>query len=609
MAMENHPVLDHPPALPASTTDDQDVLDNIDGRMHGPMSGFIKKYFGNFQYVHQDGFLEIQAAGRVIGRCAVPPAAPSPDNFLPWFSDYMSRELDGAQGSWHVSSGDVAPDHESDDDDGARLLLTMPSSPASSEQTRWEHVQVIGQFYHRGSVCYQDGLLHLCRSAHHVFASQPTRLFLHGFYIRGSLIELWVFDRSGLYCSDLFDIHKDFIQFLSIFLSYQRMTDQDLGTKDIIETDNGGMYVILDSVSMPSLGKLYLESQPIASRQRLVGTGTTCYRARLPDSNQWNYVLKFKWRWARDLPEDELLNLAKEKGVWGAVSVDYYKEIESTANLRRGLRWGTHRKFARLHSRKTDGNIEGQRQEVTRNSDGLVDHTEETDNFFKNRVLACIVTSPVGRPLHTFQSILELLQVFRDAIKCHRSLYHDARILHQDISPGNMIILDGQDEGKPRGILIDLDSAIELAEGEETEPDITGTRPFMAIGVLKSERHTYRHDLESFFYVFLWTIITNHTENPPETSKLRQWSSGDWDELAVRKALDMDQDGFQTILGEFPSEFHSLKPLAESLRQVLFPLRAGVIWTGTDGSPEAVDKLYDDLICVFEEAVISEGAR
>ena len=50
-----------------------------------------------------------------------------------------------------------------------------------------------------------------------------------------------------------------------------------------------------------------------------------------------------------------------------------------------------------------------------------------------------------------------------------------------------MIILDGQDEGKPLEILIDLDSAIELAEGLEIKLSITGTRPFMAIGVLKSE--------------------------------------------------------------------------------------------------------------------------
>ncbi|KAI8630987.1 FunK1 protein kinase [Xylariaceae sp. FL1651] len=598
--MENLPAVNHPLAPLASATDDQDILDNIDGRMHGPMSGFIRKYFGNFQYVHQDAYLEIQVAGKVSGRCAIPSAAPSPDNFLQWFSNHVSRELDGARGSWHISSGDVAPGHESDDD-GTSLLLTMSTSPNSNEQARWDHVQVIGQFYHRGCTCYQNGLLRLCRSAYQVFASQPTRLFLHGFYIRGSLIELWVFDRSGLYCSDLFDIQKDVVQFLSIVHSYPRMTDQDLGKLDIIEKDKGGSYIILDNKVMPSLGKLYLESQPIASREGLVGTGTTCYRARMPDSTRWNYVLKFKWRWARERPEDELLKLAKKKRVWGAVSLDYYEEVESTANLRRGLRWGTHRKFTSMHSRKRNGNIEG-RQGI---NDGLVEYTEETDNFFQNRILACIVTSPVGRPLHTFQSLLELLQVFRDAIKCHRSLCYDAKILHQDISPGNIIILDGQDEGMPQGILIDLDSAIELTEGVETELNITGTRPFMAIGVLKSEYHTYRHDLESFLYVFLWTIITNHTESPPETSKLRQWSSGDWDELAVRKSLDMDQDGFQTILGEFTPEFHPLKPLAESLRQILFPLRARVIWTGTEGSPEAVDRLYDGMIRAFEEAIAS----
>ncbi|KAI1737847.1 FunK1 protein kinase [Xylaria scruposa] len=570
--MENHSL-----APPASATDN---LDNIDGRMHGPMSGFIKKYFGNFQYAHQDAFLEIQTAGRVSGRCAVPSAAPSPNHFLQWFSNYVPRELDGARGSWHVSSGDVTPEYDGDDD-GVRLLLTIPTSPASNIQTRWDHVRVIGQFYHRDCVCYYDGLLRLCQSAYQVFATQPARLFLHGFYICGSLIELWVFDRSGLYCSDLFDIQKDCIQFLSIILSYQRMTDQDLGNSNIIETDKGGSYIILDSGVVPSLGKLYLESQPIASREDLVGTGTTCYRARMPESNRWNYR-----------PEDELLKLAKKECVWGTVSLDYCEELESTANLRRGLRWGRHRKFTRMHFCKKNGNIEGQRQGVTSNTDGLVKYMEETDNFFQNRILACMITSPVGRPLHTFQSVLELLQ-----------------ILHQDISPGNMIILDGQDEGKPQVILIDLDSAIGLAEGVGTELDITGTRPFTAIGVLKSEHHTYRHDLESFLYVFLWTIITNHTETPPETSMLRQWSNGEWNGLAVRKSFDIDRDGFQAILGEFTPEFHSFKPFAESLRQVLFPLRAGVIWTGTDGSPEAVDKLYDGMIRAFEEAIASGGLR
>lgn len=199
--------------------------------------------------------------------------------------------------------------------------------------------------------------------------------------------------------------------------------------------------------------------------------------------------------------------------------------------------------------------------------------------------------------------------MFRDTIKCHKSLYSDAKILHQDISPGNIIILDDQDEEKPRGVLIDLDSAIELAELSEGELGITGTRPFIAIGVLKRECHTCRHDLESFMYVFLWTVITNHTEDPPETSKLRQWSNGEWDELAARKLLDMGQDSFQSILDEFTVEFESLKSLAERLWQILFPIRDGVVWTGTDGSHEAVDRLYDGIIRAFDEAIASEGER
>jgi hypothetical protein len=172
-----------------------------------------------------------------------------------------------------------------------------------------------------------------------------------------------------------------------------------------------------------------------------------------------------------------------------------------------------------------------------------------------------------------------------------------------------MIILDTEDEEKPKGILIDLDSAIKLDEGLEPELDIVGTRPFMAIGVLKGECHTYRHDLESFLYVFLWVIIANHTEKLPEKSKLRQWSDGDWDELATRKSLDMDQNGFQGILEEFPPEFPPLKPLAESLREILFPVRDGIIWTGTDDSPEAVDRLYDGMIQMFEEAIDSQSRR
>ncbi|PQK17516.1 hypothetical protein BB8028_0008g00270 [Beauveria bassiana] len=281
--------------------------------------------------------------------------------------------------------------------------------------------------------------------------------------MRGSRVELWVFDRSGIFCSKAFDLQNDFAEFLPIALSYQHMTDQNLGKSNIFETGD---------------------------------------------------------------------------------DVKYCKELETTANLRRSLRWGTQRKFLTPSVGDKQNKNEENLRETTSSINGFLQYTKETTNFFQNRILICTITSPLGRPLCSFQSLVELLQVLRDAIMCHRSLYYDARLLHRDISPGNIIILDHQDKEQPKGLLIDLDSAISLDEASEAELGITGTRPFMAIGVLRNEPYTCRHDLESFFYVLIWMIITDDTESPPEGSRLRRWSNGDWDSLAAHKTLDMTDEQF-----------------------------------------------------------------
>ena len=54
------------------------------------------------------------------------------------------------------------------------------------------------------------------------------------------------------------------------------------------------------------------------------------------------------------------------------------------------------------------------------------------------------------------------------------------------------------------GMLIDLDLAKELSSGRSGARCHTGTMEFMAIEVLFGISHTYRHDLESFFYVLIW---------------------------------------------------------------------------------------------------------
>jgi hypothetical protein len=92
---------------------------------------------------------------------------------------------------------------------------------------------------------------------------------------------------------------------------------------------------------------------------------------------------------------------------------------------------------------------------------------------------------------------------FRDAVQAHKSPYQDGKILHQDVSPENIIITETDNDQDPNGTLIDLDVAIEMDIGPRVKGELIGTRPFIAIGVLRRELHTYRHNLESFLYVLL----------------------------------------------------------------------------------------------------------
>ena len=554
------------------------IFDNIDSHIHGPVHGF--ELFG-------DEVIK-RSAGVIKDRYLLSSTAPSPDSFVQWFSSFPSDQLGGASSSWHTETSCG----------GAHLFLTRSAMLNPSTKIAWRDVQAIGHLCLDDSINYQNGLLRLCEHAQKVFMSQPTRHYLHGLYVRKSLVEAWIFDRSGIYCCQAFNWQEEFVRFSSLVLNYRFMTDKNLGISDIIKSSEAGSYITLDNASVPFLQKLYLEDQTIALSEDIVGEGTTCYRAKKLGSQRWDFVVKFKWRPASKRPEEELLQLAKEKNAWGVVSLDYSKAIDSTANLRRGFQFGPYRRFLT-------------RQHDTEEADasGIVKHTEETIKAFEDRIFTCAIISPAGRPLSTFQTRLELLQVLRDAVKAHRSLFQVAKILHQDISANNIIITDPQRKGDPNGILIDLDVAMNLTIGPRTPSEVVGTRPFMSIGILKKRRHTYRHDLESFLYVFLRTVISNGNENPPKTSRLRQWNQGTWDESAKLKTHDMDKNHFSSIiLSEFPLQFHSMKPLAEDLRRILFPVQDGELWTGTDSSPAAINTLYDGIIGAFEVAILRENA-
>ncbi|KAL4064036.1 hypothetical protein J3A83DRAFT_4068790, partial [Scleroderma citrinum] len=130
-----------------------------------------------------------------------------------------------------------------------------------------------------------------------------------------------------------------------------------------------------------------------------------------------------------------------------------------------------------------------------------------------------LVLDIARKPLTTFSCSKELAQAIHDALLAHQGAYIDCKILHQDVSPGNIIIHNGW------GHLIDWDM-VKLVE-QQSSCHIThtacsiffcvhilmgfgqGTWQFMSVNLIKnhSANHTFQDDLESSFWVLLWTAL------------------------------------------------------------------------------------------------------
>ncbi|KZV60671.1 hypothetical protein PENSPDRAFT_759893 [Peniophora sp. CONT] len=113
----------------------------------------------------------------------------------------------------------------------------------------------------------------------------------------------------------------------------------------------------------------------------------------------------------------------------------------------------------------------------------------------------------IGRPLTTFKSTRELCMALLNAMEAHGMAYEDAKILHRDISNGNILIdKDGH------GILIDWDVCVWLETNEaEKMGQKVGTWPFISAGILDDYSGTRKHllhdDLESFAHVLFYCVL------------------------------------------------------------------------------------------------------
>jgi hypothetical protein len=683
---------------------DQRILEELTGRVYYDVGGFYERYFEGKSWTNTARDIYEESRAQYSESHWSGWTEPSTQSsFFEWFMKFQDTVLSRLDRRYYTSANKVLRGSEADRK--LDIFLTPADIVSPNGEHDWSNVLVIGEHKQNPDEDRSTKtLLQLAGYTREVFGSQPDRRFVPGFTICGSVMRLWMFDRSGPYSSEKFNIHEEPERFIKVIAGYALMTDAELGLNTFIKRDGNGKYIVARDV------KIFLEDKPIASTKAIVCRGTTCYRGRRSDSTKWEYVVKFAWPSDKRQREGELLKMAKERGVTGIAVWFNHEQIavdghpDTISHFRRNMKFGTPRKLSskaswvdgspessraysktslrgrsrssaahliglgvvasstttsssgqkrrrdgrldegsRLKRSKSDGshtsgaNVrikEGEpeasaahsiqetvvdsladcRNEWQRNNvdsiqkagaDSLTDCESET---YGNRVHYCLVTSPAGRPLHEYQSVRELLEALRDAIRGHQSLLEDGKILHRDISENNIIITEVPAEEAPKGRLIDLDLAKELDSMPSGARHRTGTMQFMAIEVLEGNGHTYRHDLESFFYVFIWMCIRHGItggQKPnkltrPKTNILRGWYTGIYTEIARNKVGDMDKNRFENVIVEFTSQFENLKPLARELRQVLFPIRDGAIFTGTFHDHVI---MYHGMINAFNKAI------
>ncbi|CAD6441533.1 90362bc5-0d07-46b3-b5a5-cb30ce7966c1 [Sclerotinia trifoliorum] len=460
--------------------------------------------------------------------------------------------------------------------------------------------------------------------AREVFAAQDTRRFVLGFTLCGSFMRVWEFDRIGGIASEKFDINKEGLRFVSTMLGFLWMNEEEIGFDPTIKTENNQRFIEIERENRKErliIDNLMMRSRCIAAR------ATTCWKAHYEKDPSKPLVIKDSWQYPERDEEGELLCEATKKEVVNVCRYYHHETVrilgmedDITGNIRKGLdiTKAQSSNFPRRQSvvsRNTALIYSSDRTSMKRSSSQMntpmppppskrfrpkssltpsADISNEASLSNKrstllsppaslsnkksrehsNRIHRRVILSDYGKPIYSASSLKSLLIAFEGCIKGHESLYK-AGLLHRDISINNLMINEDEENHSWFSFLIDLDLAIkEDRKGASGAKGRTGTRVFMAIGILQGHLHSYMHDLESFFWVLYWICI--HYDGPDKevgSTFLENWNYGTDDFLAILKAgtIANEQDFLERATDQFTPYYQPLVRCVNKLRRVVFP--------------------------------------
>ncbi|KAG6238245.1 hypothetical protein E4U24_007204 [Claviceps purpurea] len=491
----------------------------------------------------------------------------------------------------------------------------------------------------------QETRLALARNAQDMLAAQSTRRFALGFTLCGSLMRVWLFDRLGGVASEQININTEPLQFIKVILGFLWMSEEDLGFDSSIKRPDltvegaDGRKRYIDIERLDGSKKCIVLDQGILRSPCIVGRATTCWKAHVKDDPEKILVVKDSWQEVKRDEEGDMLLLATRKGVVNVARHYHHETVQVRgmnddirACVRRGLvkaivsnsAQNNSQSFGRPPSERPRkrGTSTNPNTSAEEEGSGLpprkrICSSPSTDSATKprfelppesrNRVHRRVIVQDYGKAIYKASSRQALLACLEGCIKGHQSLY-EAGILHRDISINNLMINEETKQSWPH-FLIDLDHAIEIDRHDaSTERTKTGTRAFMAIGLLQGEEHSFLHDLESFFWVLLWICIHYGKSGKDSRTSPRfdKWNYlNDLDLLVHKQRVIFSHNDFiEFAKREFMPYYKPLIPYVVQLRGVLAYIAElpGQVFKTSTPLKKTGPELYSQMINVLRKA-------
>ncbi|KAI2785780.1 hypothetical protein POX_h09539 [Penicillium oxalicum] len=535
------------------------------------------------------------------------PKDASQEDVLSWLVDLIEKlatfSADKSPGTAPLRRPLAQPQKPIQGSTGERKLdIEFVSVATAAKDTRcqWSQIIIPGQLKSNPAAdTAAKAWLDLGRYAREVLAAQDTRRYVLGFTLCESVMRIWAFDRLGGVASEQFDINEDGLHFVSTILGFMWMSETVCGFDPTITIQNGRRMIEIERNGQTE--RLVLDSV-LERAPCIAGRATTCWKAYRETDPQIPLVVKDSWQYTERDEEGELLQEATERGVINVARYYHHSTVRVRGqpddvrdNIRGGLDIRTARNYRPERSallidtsafnaprKGRNGGRTGTKRSSSQTGASLpptkrsysASSTKLRCNSLPNRVHLRVIVRDFGKPIYKASSHTALLAALEGCIVGHQSLQR-AGILHRDVSINNLMINENQENPSWPSFPIDLDLAIKEQRVSVTGASgKTGTRAFMAIGSLLGEKHSFMHDLESFFWVFFWICI--HYEGSGVgrvVGRFDKWNYADTEELAgMKKGEISDEADFVRFATDcFTVYYQPLISCANALRKVVFP--------------------------------------